>query len=148
MGDLRWADVAAAFRADGSLRDIVVFGTDLADWQRALDALRRWPLSYTVDGVAAPVPEAVEALLDPGAARVLGVDLGGVVVNCHGFDEGEIEMDLDPREVRGQAALDLVAGFMAVLGRAVGRDVVLTDEGERAGALLRFDLAGDRVRLG
>jgi hypothetical protein len=48
-------------------------------------------------------------------------------INCH-FFPGDIELDLDPAEVRTQEDVDRVLGFLKEVGDVLNRTVVLTDE--------------------
>jgi hypothetical protein len=66
--------------------------------------------------------------LDGQCDRLLSVRFCGVLANCHFFTPGEIEFDIDPREVAGQPQLDGVFGFMRCLAQSVGRDTVLCPE--------------------
>jgi len=47
-------------------------------------------------------------------------------LNCHFFQNDDIELDLDPREVTGQAQLDALLEFMRDIGRTTSASVVLT----------------------
>ena len=138
---LRWETVAAEFEVDGSWRDICVLETSIADWQATLDAIRTSALdfSYRVAGVAADLPlSAVEAFPKPGMCdRLLEVRTAGLVLNCHFFEEGEIEFDLDPREVQGQPQLDAVLAFMSLLAEASRKAVSLTPENGHWAAVIR-----------
>ncbi len=144
-----WHQVASDFAPDGALRDIYVFGTDLSDWQRVLDALRTWqPLpNLVIGGQPAIMPDKVDDIF--GEARqqgaMLAVEVSGARVNCHFFGEDEIEFDLDPREVVGTIQLEGFEQFMALLGRATGKSVVMTMENTRDAVILRY--APDVQRL-
>jgi hypothetical protein len=48
--------------------------------------------------------------------------------SCHFFDPSEIEFDLDPREVHGQAEIDGLLGVMQVLAAATGKLALMTPE--------------------
>jgi hypothetical protein len=52
----------------------------------------------------------------------------GVRLNCHFFDEQELEFDLDPSQVTGQVQLDGLLAFMRSLAAAVARTVLLSPE--------------------
>jgi hypothetical protein len=57
----------------------------------------------------------------------LRVFLDGIQLNCHFFG-GDIELDLDPEEVRTQEDVDRVLGFLKERGDVLNRTVLLTDE--------------------
>ena len=129
---MEWRDVSGEFYCDGSWRDICVLGTEIGHWQRAIDKLRvsTFQVRYARGGVDCALPvDAAEAFPEPGwADRLLSIDLGGVTVNSHFFEQTEIEFDLDPSEVRGQRELDSLVQFMHLLADATGRDAILTPE--------------------
>lgn len=132
MDGLVWDAVSGEFAFDGSWRDIYVLGTDMADWQRILDALRQadYDLAYFRENLPAELPaEAPQAFPLSGACdRLLAVRFAGVQANCHFFTPEEIEFDIDPREVQGQEQLDAVFGFMRCITDAVGKEAILTAE--------------------
>jgi hypothetical protein len=61
-------------------------------------------------------------------APMLSVLAQGVHLNCHFFDETEIEFDLDPRQVTGQPELDGLVAFMRTLAVAVKKVALMTPE--------------------
>lgn len=138
---LSWEEVSREFAFDGSWRDLYVFGTTMADWQRMLDWL--WSSPYEVRYFRNEEPvelprEASHAFPLPDACdRLLSVTFAGVLANCHFFTAEEIEFDIDPRDVKGQHELDALLGFMQRLAAAVGKEVVLTPENFREAVIFR-----------
>ena len=132
MSGLAWKDVKGEFAFDGSWRDIYVFGADMAAWQRMLDGLRSagYDLAYLRDGKSTELPARAENAfpVEGECDRMLSVRFSGVLANCHFFMPEEIEFDIDPREVKGQAQLDALFGFMRCLAVSVSRDAVLCPE--------------------
>src|ERR1700682_724912 len=132
MAALAWDTVRNEFDFDGSWRDIYVFRTDMADWQRMLDAIRAagYTLVYFRDNQPTELPgDASQAFALTGECdRLLSVWFANVQANCHFFTDEEIEFDIDPREVKGQQQLDALLGFMHCLAEAVGKETVLTAE--------------------
>jgi hypothetical protein len=137
-----WQRIAPDFEWDGTWRDIYVFGTDLLDWQRVLDALRTWDPAPTlaIGGQPAPVPDKVENIFAEARQQgaLLSVKVSSALVKCHFFDHDEIEFDLDPREVAGPTQLEGFERFMGLLGRATGKPVVMTMENIREAVILRY----------
>jgi hypothetical protein len=144
-----WQRVARDFEADGSLRDIYVLETSLDDWQKVVDALRgRWPSPvFTLDGEPATLPRRVEAIFDAPReqAALLSLAVGEARAACHFFVEDRIEFDIDPRQIAGPAQVEAVAEFMALLGRATGKTVVLTLENAPEAVILRYSVEEDEV---
>jgi len=143
---LPWTSVSPEFEFDGSWRDIYVFGTSSADWTRLLRGLSQssYALLYTRGGAQMEVPlEAGAAFpLAGGCDRLLRINVAGVQVNTHFFEESEIEFDIDPREVTGQRRFDELIGFMCWLAELLGKDVVLTPENCPTGAIFRVRPGG------
>jgi hypothetical protein len=144
---LAWNDVKSEFAWEGSWRDISIGDVSLHDWQLVLDALRaeKFPMEFTVAGSRAELPQKVSEMFPRDAhdaSRMLSVDRAGVRLNCHFFDENEIEFDLDPREVGGQAQLDAVVAFMKVLACATGRFALMTPENMHEHAFIRVSASG------
>jgi hypothetical protein len=54
--------------------------------------------------------------------------VGGVTLCCHFFDEADIELDIDPRDVVDDTKAEAVLTFMAEMGTALSREVRLTPE--------------------
>jgi len=66
-------------------------------------------------------------------------------LNCHFFGADEVELDLDPQEVRSAADGELLERLLTQMGRATSQEVILTPENQRDSAIARYDPAGDRV---
>jgi len=132
---LIWETVRREFYCDGSWRDIYVFDTNMAAWQRMLDAFRASPcqVQYFRDHQPAELPkQATDAFPLPDECnRMLSVIFSGVTANCHFFTENDIEFDIDPREIKGQEELDALLEFMHRLANIVGKDAVMTPENMR-----------------
>jgi hypothetical protein len=135
MDEIVWNTVRDEFAFDGSCRDIYVFGTTIADWQRMLDAIRSagYRLTYFRADQPIEMPRNAEdafPLLDERDRR-LSVWFADVLANCHFFAVEEIEFDIDPRDVKGQQELNALFGFMRCLALATDKEVVLTAENMR-----------------
>lgn len=60
----------------------------------------------------------------------------------------EIDFDVDLRELQGQERLDVLCGFLAVIGRWLGKPVVMYCEGGHPShPVLGFDVESDQVDL-
>jgi hypothetical protein len=120
---------------DGAVFDIFVTDTTLEDWQAVMDAVRArsWPMTYEVDAVSAEMPPAVEeifALAQKATILWSVIVAPGVAINCHFFSSDEIEFDFQPREIVSDERLAALLGFITHVGRALGRLVGVTIEGD------------------
>lgn len=140
---ITWDSVRAHFERKGAWFDLFVPRVTLRDWQRMLDMLRAtsYKLTYAQAGERRAFPRtAVEAFPAPGLNdRLMTVTFSGVVANCHFLSEDEIEMDLDPYDVKGQAELDALLGFMRKIALAIGKDVLLTVENKHDQVVIRVE---------
>jgi hypothetical protein len=150
-----WRDLSRRWDEDrGALLDAYVEDTTIDDWQRAIDAVRSldWPSTYSEDGDAVPMPVSARALFARSKEHACLWEirpLETVRLNCHFFDEGEIEFDLDPREIRDEQHLDVVREFLSTVGRALKRPVGLGIEGgsPRCPDDLRYEPEADVVTV-
>jgi len=146
---IRLTDVPEVGRVDGSWRDLYVLGTSAAGWNVLLDLVRSGKMgdaSFLVDGEPSAMPDRVEEVLaiHDRASPMLRLSVDGLNLNCHFFVEGEIEFDLDPAELTEPRFAALLA-WMRLLGTALRRDVLLTDENSKKVPRLMFCAGIDRV---
>jgi hypothetical protein len=141
---MEWERHRELFEWDGSLIDIYVLDTTMADWQRMLDCVRSsaYELRYRVEGAAdLPLPQRVEAIFAQrsDAGTLLTIDAPQLCVNCHFFTVEEIDFDIDPRAIDGQPRLDRLVDFIGMLRDALNKEVLLTPENLPSRPLWRFN---------
>lgn len=152
VSDLRWDDVREWFdpEENGVLPDVTVPGTDVGDWQAVLDLVRSkgWAYEYSEDGRVGRVPTAevmIGRLAD--ASVVFKVwPVAGVQVNFFPLSADEVLLDVDLRELQGQARLDALCAMLRAIGRRLAKPVQLSPEGD-ARPVLGYQPASDRVVL-
>lgn len=142
---MEWSKLQSEFEWDGSLRDIYILNTTLADWRSAISALSEsgLPLSFKTQGAVSPLPTDVSDVSDvsdvfDSGDGLLSINLDGMLLNCHFFSADEIEFDLDPREVTPADRARALVGFMELLGNATGKPVILTHENAREAVILQW----------
>lgn len=138
-----WSRIAAGFQHDGALRDIYVLGTSVQDWAKVWDFLRATPewLTFEVGGQAAHPPADIAEIFQLSITQgaLASVRLGKQRLNCHFFQDDEVEFDLDPRDVDGPAEVARLAGFLKALGRTTLKEVLLTVENAPDEVIARYD---------
>jgi len=143
---LLWETIKAEFAWEGSWRDICVPDVDLDGWQAAMSALeasgRTGKLTVGENASSASVDVATLFGIEDRAAVLWSIEIGGVVLACHFFDQSEIEFDLDPREVKGQAEIDALLGFMQNIASATGKFALMTPENMHSAPFVRVSPAG------
>jgi hypothetical protein len=154
MPDLLWDDVRNFFDPDlmGALPDVSVADTSVDDWQAVFELVRSsvWTWEYSEGGVAGPLLSAADVLARPADAE--SVDLRvwpvpEVLVIFRPMSAGEIDFDVDLRELQGQEGLDVLCGFLGSIGRRLGKPVQMTAEGDWGNPVLGFDPGADCVVL-
>lgn len=152
MPDLQWDDVKAFFDPDlmGALPDVSVVDASVEDWQAAFDLVRSsgWVWEYRVGDVVAPLSPAADVFAR--AADADSVELrvrlvSGVLVIFRPYSAVRIDFDVDLREFHGQAGVDLLCDLLGMIGRMLGKRVLMCAEGDHENPVLGFDPAADRV---
>ena len=134
----RFSDIPVLWLADSSCRDLYVLNTSVADWEAFLDLATLYPFDYTYDGEPRELPSVAQVFRDQDGTHLLRIHLDAVTLNCHFFDEDEIELDLDPRQVVSGEQHEQVLDFMERLGSALSKTVLLTPENSRNQPLLTY----------
>ncbi|MBB6170240.1 hypothetical protein HNR23_000300 [Nocardiopsis mwathae] len=153
MADLRWEDVRGLFdpEPNGTLPDVHVPDTSVADWQAVLDLVRArgWRYAYTEEGAVCRLPtaERMVARRDEADPQLRVWPDPGVLAIFRPHSAEQIDFDVDLRELQGQQRLDVLCGFLRAIGRRLGKPVLMTPEGGSPHADLGFDVTADRVVL-
>ena len=134
-----WDLVAQDFEADGSLRDIYLRGATVADWRTVLAIVARGPHQATfrrANEIVA-LPTEIEDLFGTPDLS-LSFRVAGIELACHFFARDEIELDFVPDGISPAALRGLLA-FMAEIGKATGKEVIMTPENLRETPLFRYE---------
>lgn len=135
MQPATWKNCRRDLAFDGALVDLLVPGTGPAEWEAFWKALRSGPFERRAfrDGAPIPLSETAAwffAACEDGTAWV-SVLSGTITANCQFFG-GDLKLDVDPREVTGEAAFESVLVVMRFLAAALGLPVFATSEGGTA----------------
>ena len=96
------------------------------------------------------MPSAAEVLSRPADAETVDLrvwPVPDVLVIFRPMAVDEIDFDVDLHELRGQAGVDVLCGFLRTIGRRLGKPVAMTAEGDYGNPVLGFDPVIDRVVL-
>jgi len=121
------------FKVDGSLRDIYVFDTTVANWNHLLEALNNSDYSLEISPPFDHTNRLEASKVFNHVANVNPVCLkmrlaSRIDIHCHFFCDEEMEFDIDPRQVDTEADITLILGFMKTIGDTLDKDVFLTPE--------------------
>jgi hypothetical protein len=155
MSDLHWDEVKSFFDPDlmGALPDVFVPDVSAEDWQAVFDLVkaRGWQWEFLQGDMTLPLPVASEALARPADAELVELKVWpvpGMLAIFRLLAAEEIDFDIDLRELQGQAGIDTLCGFLAEIGRELGKPVLMTPEGgSQAHPVLGFDPVLNRVVL-
>ena len=144
-----WEKAKAAFYCDGSLRDVYVRNTTIEDWNRFLAYASQQSASYYVDGALLPLHYQASEIFEERdrKARLLAINLGKVVLNCHFFTVDELELDIDPKQVTSNHAFDAVFQALTDIGKTLKKDVILTDENAPTSEWLRYEATSGTLKF-
>lgn len=129
------------WEVDGSLRDVYVHGTSLSDWRAFMEIVRRHQYHYTRDGESFDLPEVDFIFASRDVGHCLHVHVGSTQVNCHFFDTKEIELDIDPREVKDIDTHNLLLDFLERISGVTKKQLAITAENSPHLRLLTYDPA-------
>ena len=141
MEPATWRNCGAEFGwYDGAFVDLIAFGTGLPEWESFVAALRAGPFRIACyrDGEPTHMVEtAAAALAEREAANMLmSVQVDAITATCHLFG-GDLELDIDPRDIASEAAFESVLGLMRFVSAAITQPVFASPENAgRKGAFL------------
>ncbi|MEV4291216.1 hypothetical protein AB0K40_37400 [Nonomuraea bangladeshensis] len=154
MPDLKWDDVKVLFdpEVNGVLPDVVVERTTVEDWQLLLDLVREqgWQYAYSVDGEPTELTSAaaMAEATHPGETPELRVwPINDMLLIFRMYQVESIDFDVDPSELQGQERLDVLMDVFRLIGRRLGKSVLLSAEGDLGHPYLGFDVDADRTVL-
>ena len=129
---------------DDGLRNLNIPETDDGG-QSVVEMIRArpdWATNYTENGEDVAMPQAVSIIARRiDTSHLWQITLPrAVVANCR-FVPGLLDIDFDPREIRGQEDFDVVCDFIRAVGVAAGERVDVTPEGLDDQVILSFDPA-------
>ena len=136
----QFEDMPRLWEADGTLRDVYVLRTSLADWEAFLALASSYSCKHSFHGEPCPIPAAAEIFGgSSSSSHLLSISLGEVTANCHFFAARELELDIEPREVRGAEEHFQVLRFVERLSSVIGKPALISPENGAAIPFLSFN---------
>jgi len=131
---------------DGSWRDIYVLNATTKDWEKWVDLVNK---KYRVEFWDAKTDlktdkidfTIVKEYWDSNGDREIvsaTIKLGSININCHFFDDSEIENDIDPIEIRSQEDHEKLVDYLNDISVALDKEVIVTDENTKDSVLMRI----------
>nr|WP_202420679.1 hypothetical protein [Actinomadura rayongensis] len=136
----------------GALPDVEIVGSSVADWQALFDLVRSggWAWEYAEGGAVRALPLAEAVFSRPAGAESAELRVWphpAVLAVFRLYSDERIDFDVDVRELQGQERLDVLCGFLTVLGRRLGKAVEMSAEGDSGEPVIGFSPDADRVVL-
>lgn len=133
MEPATWDNCQADLTFDGAWVDLLVPGADSrTQWETFWTTLRVGPFDLQADRAGEPIPLPQSASWIFAAREqnpiVVAVRVGTVTASCHFFG-GNLELDIDPREVNDPASFESVLTLMRFVASAIGLPIVAVAEG-------------------
>ncbi|MDC6166482.1 hypothetical protein [Paucibacter sp. XJ19-41] len=135
----RFGEPRDLWERDGSLRDVYLFDANKTDWLVLLSMANQFGARYLCDGAEMPLPSVEDIFSNREVSHLLQVSVGRVTVNCHFFVPGEIELDIDPRDVNGPQEHAVVLEILEQLAQGASKSVVVTAENSEDAVYLRYE---------
>lgn len=117
---------------DSGLIDLIVPGTSEVDLVSFWNAIRLAPFGLQTfrDGIALEIPETNEWVFQERmvASVMARIKAGKASINCHFFG-GDLELDVEPREVCDEVEFESMLCVMRVITHALNRPMYAVPEG-------------------
>jgi hypothetical protein len=154
--NLQWADVKEFFdpETNGHLPNLIVENASDADWEALLDLIRLqgWVWGYTSRPAPASGNDPRRGMPSLAALRsshqILAIwpRHAGFQVNFFpDLGPQEIRFDVDLLQLRGQQELNQLCKLIRLIGRTLGKPVLMSPEGDEGHPFLGFDAEADAV---
>jgi hypothetical protein len=137
------------YEIDGSWRDLCVLDATREDWVKWMAYVNqhypvRWAAEDYQAGEALAAIEAdyINQRWDAGAEALTtwgSVFLEQVQLNCHFFQDSEIENDIDPSEIKSIEDHQRLMDYAVAISTMLGKEVVVTAESFHEGVYIRIN---------
>jgi hypothetical protein len=132
MEPATWDNCRADFAFGGALVDLIAAGTGPGEWEAFWSALLAGPFELRAfrDGEPIQLPESAAWMLNERqvASVMVSVMSGTITANCHFFG-GDLELDVDPREITSAEAFESVLAVMRFVAAAIRLPMFANEEG-------------------
>lgn len=129
--------------SDGSLRDIYIHNTNIQDWETCLGWAKSYEYSYYFDGEEKNLLDAKSIFSDRSGSHLLKINVGSnpICINCHFFIVSQIEMDIDPIEIKNEDTQNELFSALAILSHRLNKKIFITPENSEEDPLVVYDYA-------
>ncbi len=148
---MKFAEAKKHLYQDGSLRDVYVLTTTERELEAFFDYVR--PIfvdgDFRLNGEPALLPATYIQTMMRGqeAAATLSIPVGGGVVNCHFFDDNELELDFSPNDYQTEESWNALSSFLQGLADAMQREVLVTAENTQECVRIRYQPQQNETKI-
>lgn len=128
MNAISWKEAQSVWFVDGSLRDVYIKHTNIEDWQSFLDWIEPKHYRYEFNGEEQELPQAKDIFVNSDGAHLLKIQIGKINIHCYFFVEYEIELDIDPKEIKEEKDQEQVFRFIENLANHINKSAMITPE--------------------
>lgn len=144
---MKYCDIKKYLYSDGSFRDVYVFDMSLEDFEMFLSFVRPklTESSFKVDECVEKLPESYSKVIDirEKSSCILEIPVGNSTLNCHFFDETELEFNFVPKDYDNEEDWAALDGFLRELLAVFRKNLVVTNENSPDEVLIRYDYKPD-----
>lgn len=135
--------------SDGSLRDVYVLDTTADELNSFLNYVQ--PMIKRGNFVAAEeiadLPNTYTEIIDRWRdwSKTVSIPVGSGVVNCHFFDDSELELDFSPNDYCNETDWIRLDAFLQGLANAMRREVLVTAENSQDLIYIKYQPGGEQA---
>nr|WP_320000268.1 hypothetical protein [uncultured Draconibacterium sp.] len=138
----KWNDIQWIFKPDGSLRDIYVQDITIREWEKLIDHLNdNFILTFSGKNKI-DKKYVIDYLQDTSGemeSKSLIIHLGQIKVNCYFFLSGQIEFDIEPKEIKSIEDFEQISNFMTSISDILQEQITLSAESQPEFPLFKVD---------
>lgn len=150
-----WEEIKWIFEPDGTLRDIYVENVDIKDWKILIDYLnanhivKYGPSDDNKIINRIDKDYLIQLLTDNTGKmelRTVSIIIDSIIINTHFFKVGEIEFDIEPKEINSVANYEKVLNFMNEISRILNKQLILTGENQSEFPLVKVEFSKKLIK--
>ena len=142
-----WNNIEWIFEKDGALRDIYVQNSTITDWEEVVELLNsEYKLTFGVyeENLTDKIDfEFVKTMFADETGELetksATIDLNGIVVKCYFFLENQIELDINPTEIKTELEFNKITDFMKSISSKLKKQITLCGENQPEFPLIKID---------
>ncbi|AIY14005.1 MULTISPECIES: hypothetical protein [Cellulophaga] len=129
-----WKDIEWIFKADGALRAIYILNSSISDWKKVIAIInQKYHVNFRNSDEGNFTKKIDDRLIidyltnrkKTDETKLASILIGEIRLNCHFFQDDEIEFDINPKEINSIKDFELIESFMYDISETLGKEVIL-----------------------